>query len=84
MIKKKTKSRKKSTPSKKLKKIKNKISVDEELIIKVTKHWSKKAYANKNSYQKKYNHSIKRNEDFWRKEGKRLTTYRLSNKADYQ
>ena len=42
---------------------------DEELIIRVSKHWANKAYVNKNSYQKKYNHSRKKNEDFWRKEG---------------
>ena len=68
--------------SKKKKKSKNKIKKrkvksfkkktqgsEEELIIKVSKHWAKKAYVNKNSYQKKYNHSIKKNDDFWRKEG---------------
>ena len=62
---------------KKLKKIKSslkkKIFNDEELVIKVSKYWAKKAYANRNSYQKKYNHSIKKNDDFWRKEGKRIT-----------
>ena len=57
----------------KKKSLRKKKSADEELIIKVSKHWSKKAYANKNSYQKKYNHSIKKNDDFWRKEGKRIT-----------
>jgi acetyl-CoA synthetase len=46
---------------------------DEELIIKVPKNWAKKAYVNKNSYQKKYNQSIKKNDDFWRKEGKRIS-----------
>jgi acetyl-CoA synthetase len=61
------------TKNKKTKLIKKKNSGEEELIIKVPKHWAKKAYANKNSYQKKYNHSIKKNEDFWRKEGKRIT-----------
>jgi acetyl-CoA synthetase len=43
------------------------------LIIKVPKHWANKAYVNKNSYQKKYNQSIKKNDDFWRKEGKRIS-----------
>jgi acetyl-CoA synthetase len=51
----------------------NKTSAEDELVIKVPRHWAKKAYTNKNSYQKKYNHSIKKNEDFWRKEGKRIT-----------
>ena len=46
---------------------------EEELIIKVSKNWANKAYVNKNSYQKKYNHSIKKNDDFWRKEGKRIS-----------
>ena len=61
------------------KKQKNKTSlkknshISEELVIKVSKLWSKKAYANKNSYQKKYNHSVKKNDDFWKKEGKRIT-----------
>ena len=66
----------KRTKKKKNKKIKSSVKKkikDDELIIKVPKHWAKKAYANKNSYQKKYNHSIKKNDDFWRKEGKRIT-----------
>ena len=57
----------------KSKSLKKKITGDEELVIRVSKHWAKKAYANKNTYQKKYNHSLKRNEDFWKKEGKRIT-----------
>ena len=63
----------KKSAKKKTKSVKSKNSSEEELIIKVPKHWAKKAYANKNSYQKKYNHSVKKNEDFWRKEGKRIT-----------
>ena len=58
---------------KKAKSKKKKIAGDDEIIIKDNKHWAKKAHANKNSYQKKYNHSVKKNEDFWRKEGKRIT-----------
>jgi len=53
--------------------LKDKITNNEEIVIKVPKHWAKKAYANKNSYPKKYNHSVKKNDDFWRKEGKRIT-----------
>ena len=66
MAKKKAKSRKQITKKKKTrfvkksnkkitksKSAKNKTAADEELIIKVSKHWAKKAYANKNSYQKK-------------------------------
>ena len=53
--------------------LKDKITNNEEIVIKVPKRWAKKAYANKNSYQKKYNHSVKKNDDFWKKEGKRIT-----------
>ena len=69
----------KKIKSKKIKSKKTKSSLkkdshnSEELVIKISKHWAKKAYANKNSYQKKYNHSIKKNDDFWKKEGKRIT-----------
>ena len=73
MTKKKYKSRKKVKNKKRTKPVKSKTFNEEELIIKVSKLWAKKAHANKNSYQKKYNHSIKKNEDFWRKEGKRIT-----------
>ena len=67
MTKKKKKLKKKNSSSKKA--FKNK----EELVIKVTKQWAKKAYVNKNSYRKKYNLSIKKNDEFWRKEGKRIS-----------
>ena len=43
------------------------------MVIKVSKYWANKAYVNKNGYQKKYNYSVKKNEEFWRKEGKRIT-----------
>ena len=33
---------------------------------------AKKALVNKKQYEKKYNDSIKHNEDFWKKEGKRI------------
>ena len=42
------------------------------LVIKVSDRWSNQALVNKNKYQKKYNLSIKENEKFWRKEGKRI------------
>ena len=74
------KKRKKSTKKTKKKKIKlkqpkssTKNNHEEELIFKVPKQWAAKAYVNKNSYEKKYNHSIKKNDDFWKKEGKRIT-----------
>ena len=74
------KKKKKSTKKTKKKKIKLKQpkssaenNHEEELIFKVPKQWAAKAYVNKNSYAKKYNHSIKKNDDFWKKEGKRIT-----------
>ena len=66
----KSKSRKKSRKSKSRKKSKKIES--KELIFKVPKRWAKKAYVDKNLYEKKYNLSIKDNENFWRKEGKRI------------
>ena len=66
---KKIKSRKK-TKRKKIKKsqkLKN-----GELIFKVPKKWAKQAYVDRNQYVKKYKLSIKDNEGFWRKEGKRI------------
>ena len=71
--------KKKKKSKNKIKKRKTKSSFkknsqsEEELIIKVPKNWANKAYVNKNSYQKKYNQSIKKNDDFWRKEGKRIS-----------
>jgi len=76
MPKKKKKSTKKTKKRKiKLKQLKSstKNNHEEELIFKVPKQWAAKAYVNKNSYAKKYNHSIKKNDDFWKKEGKRIT-----------
>ena len=35
-------------------------------------HWSNQAYVNKLKYQKKYNTSVKENDAFWKKEGKRI------------
>ena len=74
--KKKTKSRKKSKriksrrKSKRIKKVKKKES--KELIFKVPKKWSNNAYVDKGQYEKKYKLSIKDNEGFWKKEGKRI------------
>jgi acetyl-CoA synthetase len=74
---KKKKKTKKKTKKKKIKlkqpKSSTKNNHEEELIFKVPKQWAAKAYVNKNSYAKKYNHSIKKNDDFWKKEGKRIT-----------
>jgi len=55
------------------KKIKKaKVSESKELIFKVPKKWSNNAYVDKNQYEKKYRLSIKDNEGFWKKEGKRI------------
>jgi len=68
---KKTKKRKKRRKLlKRIKKIKS--SESKELIFKVPKKWSKSAYVDKSQYEKKYKLSIKDNESFWRKEGKRI------------
>jgi len=48
-------------------------NAEKELVIKTTKDWIKKSYVNKKGYEKKYDLSIKNNEGFWRKEGKRIT-----------
>jgi len=69
----KTRSRKKTRRIKSRKKIKKtKKSESKELIFKVPKKWSNNAYVNKSQYEKKYKLSIKDNENFWRKEGKRI------------
>jgi acetyl-CoA synthetase len=51
-----------------------------ELIFKVPKKWSKKSYVDKNLYEKKYKFSIKDNDGFWRKEGKRIDWIKPYNK----
>ena len=72
--------RKKSKKVKsKIKKNKKKITsnkndnLDVEPVFKVSKLWAKKAYVNKLTYEKKYKLSLKKNEEFWKKEGKRIT-----------
>ena len=71
--------KKKSKARKKIKKIRPKtrkkitLESEKELIIKTSKVWSKRAYVNKKAYEKKYNLSINDNENFWKKEGKRIT-----------
>jgi len=73
---KKKKRRKVSKRIKKLKKKKRKkIKTSEsskELIFKIPKKWENNAYVDKSRYEKKYKLSIKDNEGFWRKEGKRI------------
>jgi len=73
MPKKKRKIKKKLKKNRKLKlKKKLTISINKELIFKVSKKWSKKAYVDKKTYEKKYKLSIKDNKGFWAKEGKRI------------
>ena len=44
-----------------------------ELVIKTKPEWIKSSLANKKKYQEKYSQSIKNNDEFWKKEGKRIT-----------
>jgi len=67
-----SKRKKKRRKSKKIRKSKIKTSRSSELIFKVSKKWANNAYADKNFYEKKYKLSLKDNEQFWRKEGKRI------------
>ena len=64
---KKTRVKRKSKRIKRVKKTESK-----ELIFKVPKKWANNAYVDKAQYEKKYKLSIKDNEGFWRKEGKRI------------
>ena len=56
------------------KKVKKKIASKKakEPIYKTQKDWISKAIVNKSQYLKKYNESIKNNDGFWKKEGKRI------------
>jgi len=78
--KKKTKVKKKVTKrvtkkTKVKKKVISKVAKEssKELIIKTKPQWIKSSLANKSKYQDKYSQSIKNNDEFWRKEGKRIT-----------
>ena len=46
---------------------------DGNTIIKVSDNWANQAYVNGSKYKKKYKLSIKENEKFWAKEGKRIS-----------
>ena len=68
--------RKSKKPEKVKRKSKNIIkdkNSDQELILKTRPEWLKNALASKNQYQNKYNESIKNNNEFWKKEGKRIS-----------
>ena len=59
--------------AKRPKKKKKSVKLEKELIIKTKSDWIKKGFVNKKTYEKKYNESIKNNDAFWKKEGKRIT-----------
>ena len=65
--------RKKSEPRRRKKSKKTSSEGKKDLIIKSTRAWQKKAYVDRRMYEKKYDLSIKKNEEFWRKEGKRIS-----------
>ena len=72
-----SKRKKKTRKFKKIKKTK-KINFSQkqnsnETIFKLKKEWIKQATVDKKTYEKKYKQSIKDNDGFWKKEGKRIT-----------
>jgi acetyl-CoA synthetase len=74
-VKKKTKVKKRTSKKvkKKTKIVKENGKPEPELIIKTRPEWIKSSLATKNKYEDKYSQSIKKNDEFWRKEGKRIT-----------
>ena len=73
MPKKKVKKRKKKIITKRKTKVKSLAPKQEkELIYRTKKDWISKALVNKSQYEKKYKSSIKDNDGFWKKEGKRI------------
>ena len=74
-VKRRSKVRKKSSkkPKKRIKAKKENGNTPPEVVIKTKPEWVKSSLANKSKYQQKYSQSIKSNDEFWRKEGKRIT-----------
>ena len=72
-VSKKNKSTKKKSKKTKKKIQKNSENKEQELILKTRSEWIKDSLANKAQYTKKYNDSIKNNNEFWAREGKRIT-----------
>ena len=66
-------SKTKRTPIKKSKKKNVDKTPTNDQVIKTKPEWVKRSLANKAQYQKKYSDSIKNNNSFWKKEGKRIT-----------
>ena len=74
MVKKKNKNKKKVSKKIILKKNNFKEEkLEKELLFKTRPEWIKNALVNKSKYKKKYFDSIKNNNEFWKKEGKRIT-----------
>ena len=74
-VKRRSKVRKRSSkkPKKRIKAKKENGNTPPEVVIKTKPEWVKSSLANKSKYQQKYSQSIKSNDEFWRKEGKRIT-----------
>ena len=69
----KPKKRRSSRKKKALKTLVHSKDSDGNTVIKVSDNWANHAYVNDSKYKKKYKLSIKENEKFWAKEGKRIT-----------
>ena len=70
---------KRSKTRKKINSTRKKVE-EKELVLKTKPEWVKSALVNKTKYQKKYSDSIKNNNEFWKKEGKRITWIKLYKK----
>ena len=69
----KKKSKAKKSKKKSSKKKVKKLEINQEVIIKTKADWVNKALIDRSSYEKKYKKSLKNNDEFWKKEGKRIT-----------
>ena len=72
----KSRSKKRKTSKRKISRSKKSIIVKDEegnSVIKVSDSWSNQALINNVKYRKKYNSSVKENDKFWKREGKRIT-----------
>ena len=72
----KSRSKKRKPSKRKISRSKKSIIVKDEegnSVIKVSDSWSNQALINNIKYKKKYNSSVKENDKFWKREGKRIT-----------
>ena len=53
--------------------VKQKETSSQETVFKIKPEWIKSSLANKSQYQNRYNESIKNNNAFWKREGKRIS-----------